>query len=158
MSHSKSTTMRIKILLLNFVIGCTILSCNSNTTQKNPENQSLSLEDSRKKDSDVEFAEFLQDSVDALKIKGYSVKLISGKHKYGGRTKIQYQSLPQLITEANEDSQKKMWTKEKLQSVIDSYRSSCRGGAVTLEIERNTIEGANTENFSIIINLVRNVH
>jgi hypothetical protein len=148
--------MKTSTLLLTVAFGIILFSCNTNTGQKKldtrtenqtADNKSIAIEDSIKKANEL----VRQDSIDAAQIKGYSVKKLSGKHKYGGVTKVEYQSLTDLIAEAKKESQKEMWTKEKLQSRVDAYKSACIGGKIRLDIERTTIGSANTEMFSIII-------
>ena len=152
--------MKTKTFLLTVALGTILFSCNINSGQRNSgtqaqnktsDNKSSELEDSIKKVNKIELAEIRQDSLDAIQIKEYSVKILSGKHKYGGVTKIQYQSLTQLIADAIKDSEKEMWSKEKLQSRIDLYKRACIGGIIRLDIERTTIGSANTEYYSIII-------
>lgn len=155
--------MKTSTFLIAVTCGTILFSCNSNTGQKNKEsNQTQTVDsimkyveqavvDSLKKADALALELFRQDSIDALQIKGYSVKKVSGKHKYGGYTKVEYQSLTQLIAETRKESEKEMWTKEKLQSTIDLYKSTCIGGQIRLDIERTTIGGANTEYFTIII-------
>jgi hypothetical protein len=148
--------MKKSTLLVTIACGTILFSCN--TGQKSSDNQtsaktdnSSAIQDSIKKAKEFEFQQARQDSIEATQIKGYSIKKLSGKHKYGGVTKIEYQSLAQLIDEAKQQSEKEMWTKQKLQSTINAYKSSCKGGQVRLYIERTTIGSANTEMFSVII-------
>ncbi|MCI1265107.1 MAG: hypothetical protein LKG19_00950 [Saprospiraceae bacterium] len=150
--------MKKLTLLVTIACGIILFSCNSNTGQKSSENQASAMtdhssviQDSIKKAEEFEYQQTRQDSIDATQIKGYSIKKLSGKHKYGGVTKIEYQSLAQLIDEAKKQSEKEMWPKEKLQSTIDVYKSGWKGGLVRLYIERTTIGSANTEMFSIIM-------
>ena len=134
---------KIKLLLL-FACGTILFSCNSNTGQK-------SIDDIKKVEA-LAIEYFRQDSIDALQIKGYSVKKISGKHKYyGDSTKIEYQSLSQILAETKKNSEKKMWTKEQFQSEIKIRKDACVGGQIILYIERTTKESAKTEFFTIII-------
>ena len=73
-------TMKKTKLLLLFACGTILFSCNLNIGQKSIDEY------------------FRQDSIDALQIKGYSVKKISGKNKYyGDSTEIEYQSLFQIL-------------------------------------------------------------
>ena len=154
----KIITMKKSTLLVTIACGTILFSCNSNTGQKASENQtsamtdnSSAMQDSIKKADELEFQEARQDSIDALQIKGYSVKKLSGKHKYGGVTKVEYKSLSQILSELEKEAEKEMWTKEDKQSKIDAYKSISKGGQIRLDIERTTIGAANTEYFSIII-------
>ena len=155
---TKIIKMKKSILLITFACGTILFSCNSNTGHKGSDSQtsakadnSSAMQDSIKKAEEFELQQARQDSIDAIKIKGYYIKKLSGKHKYGGETKIEYQSLAQLLDEAKKKSEKEMWTKEKLQSTIDAYKSGLKGGLVSLYIERSTIGSANTKYFSVII-------
>lgn len=155
--------MRKSIFLLTFICGTLLFSCNSNSGQKNADNSVdttntqtvnniLSQYKASIKKADALAVElFQQDSIDALQIKGYGVKKISGKHKYGGSTKIEYQSLQQLIAETKKKSEGEMWTKEQFQSTIAALKSVSIGGQIRLDIERTTIGSANTEFFTIVI-------
>ena len=155
--------MRKSILLLTLICGIILFSCNSNSGEKSAansgniinttaeDNKLAQYEDSIKKADALVIELIRQDSIDALQIKSYSVKKISGKHKYGGSTKIEYQSLQQLITETKKQSEKEMWTKEQFQSRIEALKAVSIGGRIRLDIERITIGSANTEYFTIII-------
>lgn len=150
-------------LLLTFISATILFSCNSNTGQKSTNDSADTstipkvddfvsrYEDSIKKAEALAIEYFRQDSIDALQIKGYSVKKLSGKHKYGGSTKIEYQSLPQLLDETKKRSEKEMWTKEQFQSEIEMRKIASAGGQIRLDIERTTIGSANTEYFTVII-------
>lgn len=151
--------MRMRVIILLVVISCGVMlfSCNSTDGNKNLKNQSSSMlensliQDSIAKAEEFELKQARQDSIDAAQIKGYSVKKLSGKHKYGGVTKIEYKSLAQLIDEVKVQSEKEMWQDGKLESTIDVYKRAWKGGLVKMYIERNTIGAANTDMFSIII-------
>jgi len=133
--------MTNKLMLIIVAFGTILISCNSNTRQKNDITKAQKLE----------LEQIRQDSIEATLIKGYSVKKFSRRQKYGGKTKIEYQSLPQLLDEVRILSLKQMWTKEKLQTTLNTYKNTCKGGQVRLYIERITIGAANTDMFSIII-------
>ncbi|MCW4469104.1 hypothetical protein OGH69_09025 [Flavobacterium sp. MFBS3-15] len=94
---------------------------------------------------------FVQDSIEAQGIKGYKVKLISGKHKYGGTTELKYTSLVQEIENLKKESAKEMWSEDKLKSETDILKRSAKGGIVMLTVERSTIDAANSDMFSIIV-------
>jgi hypothetical protein len=145
-------TTKKSTLLLLIAFGIIFFSCSSNNEQKGKENivlqNQLYLLDSINKADELEFR---QDSIDAKQIKGYSVKKLAGKHKYGGITKIEYKSLSQILSELEKKSKNEMWSNEEKQSKIDAYKIICKGGEIRLDIERTTIGAANTEYFSIII-------
>ena len=155
--------MRKSTFLLTLICGTILFSCNSNSKEKSADNSDAmensqdeasklaQYEDSIKKADVLAIELFRKDSIDALQIKAYDVKKISGKHKYGGFTKIEYQSLQQLIIETKKKSEKEMWTKEQFKSNIEALKAVSVGGQVRLDIERITIDCANTENFTIII-------
>jgi len=139
-------------LLLLFACGIILFSCNLNTGQKSIDDIKTEYfrQDSIKEALATEY--FRHDSIDALQIKGYSVKKISGKHNgYGEKTEIEYQSLPQILAETKKESEKEMWTKEHFQSEIKMEKFIYVGGQIILHIERTTIGSANTEFFTIII-------
>lgn len=92
-----------------------------------------------------------QDSIESLSIKGYVVKKLSGNHKYGGKTKVEYKSLWQVISEDIKKSDKEMQTKEEKESRISFDKKEYFGGQIRIDIERGTIGSANTEMFSVII-------
>jgi len=148
--------MKTKTLSIAIALITVLFSCNSNTGEKGAGNQTnankiSSKEDSINKIKEIELVQLRQDSIDNLKIKGYSIKKLSGKDRYDGVTKIEYQSLIQLLDETRKTSEKEMWTKEKLQSTLNEKISTCKGGEVKLYIERNSIGSAETKWFSIII-------
>ena len=111
----------------------------------------LQVQDSIRKVQELEIAQTKQDSIEDSQIKSYAVKRISGKHKYGGVTKIEYTSLSQILSETEKKAEKEMWTKEDKQSKIEAYKTLYKGGQIRLDIERTTIGAANTKYFSIII-------
>lgn len=148
--------MKITPLLFIMTFVSILFSCDTNTRQKGVDKKTIdnrisSMEDSIKKVKMLELDLVRQDSIEASQIKGYSVKRLSGRHKYGGVTKVEYYSLTQLIDELKEDAEKQMWPPGKLETSINSYKSFYKGGLVRLYIERITIGAANTEYFSIII-------
>jgi hypothetical protein len=137
--------------MITLTLGIGLISCNSNGGGKNVSTKPKVI-DSVKNAKELELEQLCQDSIEALQIKGYIVKRLVYKHKYGGVTKIVYQSLPQLFNEVRKLSKKQMWTKEKLQSTLAWYKNNCIGGQIRLYIERITIGSANTDMFSIIVN------
>ena len=140
--------MKIKVLITTFLFGVFLISCDSIDKKLKSRTE---MADSIKKAKEFELEQMRQDSIEAMLIKGYSVKKLSGKHKYGGVTKIEYKSCQQLIDEVKERADKQMWANEVLQSNLDFYKRTCKAGQVILYIERTTIGSANTEYFTIII-------
>jgi hypothetical protein len=96
-------------------------------------------------------AQIVQDSIEDSQIKGYSVKRLSGKHKYGGKTTIEYESLNQILAELEKDSKKEMWTPREKRDNIKNHKEWYPGGRIRLNIERLTIGSANTEWFTIVL-------
>ena len=114
-------TMKKSTLLVTIACGTILFSCNSNTGKKSSEKKtseltdnSSSIQDSIKKADELEYQEARQDSIDALQIKGYSVKKLSGKHKYGGVTKIEYKSLKDELKKIDSEHPEIIAAKEKL--------------------------------------------
>ncbi|PHR49845.1 MAG: hypothetical protein COA32_01540 [Fluviicola sp.] len=150
--------------LIFAVIIITFYSCTSNS-EKTLKNDSVErniaitqfqdsiqkVNDSVRKVEEFAIAQLKKDSIEDSQIKRYSVEKISGKHKYGGATKIQYKSLFQLLSEIEKKAKKEMWTYEEKKSKIDAYKSFYKGGEIRLDIERTTLGAANTKYFSIII-------
>ncbi len=153
-NHNITNMKNIK-LFLSVICGMLILSCNQNSERIEKENNSTSQKiskiDSFKQAEKLAIQQLEQDSIEALQIRGYSVKKISGKHKYGGKTTIEYKSLMQLIAETKKQADKEMWTKNQLDVTLMSLKKLSIGGQVRLDIERTTIGSANTEFFTIIV-------
>lgn len=153
--------MNKKQILFFGTIITTLLSCNSNSTEKvkNINNDSIDkevleikrLDSMRIAEEGIEREKTRQDSIEESQIKGYSIKKLSGKLKYGGSTKIEYNSLLQILAETEATAEKEMWTKKEKQYQLESYKDVCKGGRIILKIERTTIGGANTEYFTIIV-------
>ena len=147
---------QMKILIFSVSL-IAFYACTSNPERKvdkDSEDKDLintQVQDSIRKVKELEIAQFKQDSIEDSQIKSYSIRRISGKHKYGGVTKIEYKSLSQILSETEKEAKKEMWTSEDLQSKIEGYKSLYKGGQIRLDIERRTIGAANTEYFSIII-------
>ena len=81
----------------------------------------------------------------------YKVTLVQGKHKFGGTTKIEYLNTLQIMNNAKKFAKSKMWTDEKLNKLLDFIKINDNGGKIKLNIERNTIDGANTNMFSVVV-------
>lgn len=92
-----------------------------------------------------------EDSLKDATVKKYNVSLVEGKHKFGGTTKIEYLNTLQVMDNAKDIAKKRMWTDEKLNGLLSFIRTENYGGKIKLNIERNTIEGANTNMFSVVI-------
>jgi hypothetical protein len=132
----------IGIMLLVTIGGCFMLT-------SNPKKQTDIKNETTLEENDL--SELEQDTFDESQIIDYSVEKISGSHKYGGATDIEYKSLAQLIDETTKKSEKEMWGKEQLERRINSLRNSAIGGRIILEIERKTLEEAKTNQYTFII-------
>jgi NhaP-type Na+/H+ or K+/H+ antiporter len=132
----------IGIMLLVTIGGCFMLT-------SNPKKQTDIKNETTLEENDL--SELEQDTIDESQIIDYSVEKISGSHKYGGATDIEYKSLAQLIDETTKKSEKEMWGKEQLERRINSLRNSAIGGRIILEIERKTLEEAKTNQYTFII-------
>ncbi len=142
--------MNERSILLTIVVICILFACDTRARRSDNQTEFFKL-DSIKKANDLNEALARKDSIEETEVKKYIVKRLSGKHKYGGVTKIEYQSLTQLIADLKTRSNSEMWTKEKLESTIELYKNICKGGSIRLSIERPTIDAADTRFFSIII-------
>jgi hypothetical protein len=146
--------MRILIFSVSLIAFYACTSNPERKVDKDSEDKDLintQVQDSIRKVKELEIAQIKQDSIEDAQIKSYSIRKISGKHKYGGTTKIEYKSLSQILSETEKKAKKEMWTSEDLQSKLEAYKSLYIGGQIRLDIERTTIGAANTEYFSIII-------
>ena len=94
--------------------------------------------------------EYQKDSLEQSKIVSYSVNKISGSHKYGGITKIQYQNFVQLMKDELEEAKKQMKPDSEVQEIVSLIKSDC-AGRIRLDVTRNTIGSANLEYFTIIV-------
>ena len=129
---------------------CIIFSC-----KKNEETQLLE-EKKITKDSIANVEKLLmqqirQDSIEQSNIKGYSIEKISGKHKYGGSTTIEYKNLSQLLQDDAKEADKEMRSEVDRNERIFYFKKNYIGGQIRLDIERITIGSANFEDFSVII-------
>ena len=66
------------------------------------------VHDSILKVKELKIDQTKQDSIEDSQIKSYAVKRISGKHKYGGVTKIEYKSLSQILFETEQKAEKEI--------------------------------------------------
>lgn len=151
--------MKKLIFMLLILSGLTAISCNSNSGGKSVDDETqaikdreMAVQDSIQKANQLQAQQQAQqDSIENSQIKGYSVKKISGNHKYGGKTKIKYTSLSQMISDLEKKAEKEMTSKEDLKYDIDLYKETSFGGQIRLDIDRGTIGAADTEYFTIII-------
>lgn len=134
-----------------------LASCGKNessapeTTKDPVAEKEMARQDSIKKAEQVEIEAMRQDSIEASQIKGYNIKRLSGKHKYGGKTELEYESLPNILAETNATAKKEMWTEDKLKEQVNLLREHHKGGHLILKIERITIGSADTDNFTVIV-------
>ncbi len=156
-TNKETDTMKQMKTLIFAVMVIAFYSCTSNSEKKVKNDSAdkgltnVQVQDSIRKVQELEIAQVKQDSIEDSQIKGYSIRRISGNHKYGGVTKIEYKSLSQILSETEKNAEKEMWTSKDKQSKIETYKSFYKGGEIRLDIERTTIGAANTEFFSIII-------
>ncbi len=111
--------MNKKQILTCGAIIATFFSCNSNSAEKvkkiNIDSIAQSKNEIKRLDSirmsgELESAEARQDSLEETQIKGYSIKKLSGKLKYGGSNKMEYHSFLHVLAETEAASEKEMWT------------------------------------------------
>lgn len=74
-------------------------------------------------------------------------KMISGSHRYGGRTKVTWTPLVGLLQEARKDAAKQMLPEADLGPIYQS----AQGGEIRIEIERITLQSAKWEFFSVVV-------
>ncbi|MCC7303775.1 MAG: hypothetical protein IT233_14135 [Bacteroidia bacterium] len=75
---------------------------------------------------------------------------LEGENKWGA-TNVGYERYEQIISEIEKDAEREMWTPEKKAETLETYKESASGGRVSLYIMRLTIDGANTDMFTVII-------
>jgi len=148
--------MKAKKILLITSCAVMLASCKNEKKTETVADPAISKEaavkDSIKKAELAELELIKQDSIESSQIKSYYVKKISGKPKYSdSKTKVTYSSMYQELAQIKELAGKEMWTKEKLAEMLSKYKTSAVGGIVNLEIERMTLDAANTEFFNVII-------
>lgn len=151
--------MKKLILSLLILSGLIAISCNSNSGGNSVDDEAkaikdreIALQDSIKKANQLQVQQQAQqDSIENSQIKGYSVKKISGNHKYGGKTKIKYTSLFQMISDLEKKAEKEMMSKEDVNEQMNFFKSTSFGGQIQLDIDRGTIGAADTEGFTIIV-------
>ncbi len=145
-----------KILMIG-LSSAMFISCGKSAEELQKEkevraNDSIAkVQDSIRIAEEKEIEVYKKDSIEASKIEKYLVKMIEGKHKYGGKTTFKYMSLPMEIDFVRAQASKEMWTDEKLDHYISLYKNTAKGGTITLNVERGTIDAANSEMFSIIV-------
>jgi len=144
-----------KLMLL---AACTAILASCNKNEKSTEApvdpvaaKEAAAKDSIQKAEKAELELFKKDSIDASQIKGYTVKLVSGKHKYDGKTEITYQSLSHKIEEIKKTAAKEMWAEDKLDEKISAFKEEGKGGMLSFRFDRITIDAANTDMFTVIV-------
>lgn len=140
------------------VFVLTMLSCSSGTESKTSDSfegkeatKQGVVEDSLMNLDSKVLALAMQDSIETCHITGYSVKKISGQHKYGGVTKVQYMNLQQVLQKLKADGEKQMETPEMMKEKVMAYKSTSLGGQIQLDVERITIGAADLKQFTIIV-------
>lgn len=146
----------MKKLLFSLALAGILIACGEKSkeadTEIDPEKvKADAVADSIKKAELAQAEYYKQDSISALQIKGYSVKKISGNHTYDEKTEVEYKSLFQVLDETREKAKKEMWTDAQLKSTLSEYKGLFKGGQIKLNVERLTIDAANTNTFTIIV-------
>lgn len=128
-----------------------LTACNENKS-KTTEKEAPKVAGATKEAEPAKEAYTAADSTADASVKGYTVKLVEGKHKYsGGYTRIKYSNTLQTLDEARANAKKKMTADDELASDLQSIREIGLGGTLRLDIGRGTIGAANTKWFTIVI-------
>lgn len=90
---------------------------------------------------------------DSIFYSGRTIKVtrISGKEKYGGKTKIAFKPLVEVIKEERAYDKAHMEPIEKTTAAIKAYIEEAVGGEIRLDVTRGTIGAADLEMFTIIV-------
>ncbi len=147
--------MKTTKILLMAGIFAVLASCGKSEEEKKAEAEKLKLEatqDSIKKVEMQQLELMQQDSIASATIKGYDFELLSGEElsKYH-KTTLSYENLYQSIALLKESAEREMWTEDKLNHMIDIYKTSAKGGLISINVDRVTIQSANTEWFTVIV-------
>ena len=84
-------------------------------------------------------------------IYGNQIKKHLGKNDGYGMTNVGYQTVDQLVKDLEQKADDEMWTPEKKNETIESFKKFAVGGLIHLYITRLTIDAANTEMFTVIV-------
>lgn len=136
-------------IIFYFISILCLISCNNQI--ENKDEVPLSKLDSFKIKRKSQEQEYLKDSIQYASIKRFIITKIEGKHKYRGKTYIEYKSLHQLLKNIKLEAKNEMWTNEKLDEKIKIYKKDFRGGMLILHVDRETIGHANMEEFTLIV-------
>lgn len=132
--------MKVVIILLSILI----IGCKDTESVKKTKETRLSP-------SELRAIQFTQDSTYLSQFKSYTVNKLSGKHTYGGSTKVEYKSMFDILKEREKDYKKELLSASEIMEKRKFNANYYRGGQITLDIKRSTIGGANTDNFTIVV-------
>lgn len=82
---------------------------------------------------------------------GYSVQRLEGQNDVYGVTNIAYQDSAMILSDLRKTAHNEMWDSAKIKKTFSSYIADASGGFIILYEKRLTIDAANTEWFTIII-------
>ncbi len=85
-------------------------------------------------------------------IYGNAILRLEGKNDKRGITNIGYRTLKQVLKDIKTLSENEMWTSEKKERELTTHETIAAGGMIDLYITRQTINEANTDVFTVIIN------
>ncbi len=133
----------ISFLLLTLITFCCRSSPVSDTELKPKE---------KRESKETQLAkQFEKDSIYLSSFKSFKVKKISGKHKYGGSTKIEYESLLDVLKSSEKYWKKQLLSEDEVKEKLKYDKRKNRGGKIILKIDRSSIEAANNDNFKVVV-------
>ena len=91
------------------------------------------------------------DSLADEKVRKYKVRLVEGKNKKGGYTKVKYMNTLQLIKMNKQNAKSQHWDESILKSKINYLKNNNVGGRLELIIIRSNTDSANLKNFTVSI-------
>ncbi|MCI5057950.1 MAG: hypothetical protein MRY83_17685 [Flavobacteriales bacterium] len=80
---------------------------------------------------------------------GKQIIRTNGENGESGITNVTYQSPEVMIEKAKADAKTGNWNKSKLNSKLEEYKSRAKGGMLQLYIERSSMAGSNSQNFTV---------
>jgi hypothetical protein len=84
-------------------------------------------------------------------IYGNTIFRLEGNNDIGGMTNIGFQNFAQLKSDLEKKAEKQMWTPEKKNETIETYKKLAAGGLIYLYLSRLTLAAANTNMFTVIV-------
>jgi len=82
---------------------------------------------------------------------GNRVIRLEGNNGTNGITNIAYETFAQVKSNLEKKAENEMWTEEKKNEKIESFKSFASGGIIHLYLTRLTIGAANTKYFTVIV-------